>query len=405
MSKDYGIHRLARKIPSMSDDEYRKLKDDIRKHGLVEPITLYEDKILDGTHRAKACKELGIEPETTVFDKGSPLAYVISKNVKRRHLSKSQKAMLALELLPEFEREAKQRQRQAGKLAGKGERKVTEKIQEPSREATADAARAADVNSRYISDAKHIQGHSSALADDVRSGKRTISQAKKIVKQQERQRQREAAVVTTPTGEGIVAGDFREAGKSIQDGSVDLIFTDPPYGNDTIGLYADLAKFAERVLRPGGWCLSYTGILFLPPVLTKMGEHLKYGWTFVCIHSGGEPRFRMLSIRNGWKPIVGFYRPPSNPWWDWFSDRVSGGKEKDHHEWQQAESEAAHFIKILCPKGGIVCDPFCGSGTTLAAAKRLGREGIGFEIDAGTAAVARQRLDDVTHNVAQPGSE
>ncbi|MCG2685420.1 MAG: site-specific DNA-methyltransferase [Planctomycetales bacterium] len=48
---------------------------------------------------------------------------------------------------------------------------------------------------------------------------------------------------------------------------------------------------------------------------------------------------------------------------------------------------------MLCPAGGNVVDPFCGSGTTLVAAKRLGRKWLGIEIDSGVAASARKRIE------------
>jgi DNA modification methylase len=92
-------------------------------------------------------------------------------------------------------------------------------------------------------------------------------------------------------------------------------------------------------------------------------------------------RYRKYKLYNGWKPIVGFYKPPLEVWWDWFSDHASGGAEKSDHPWQQAQSEAEHFIQSLTPVGGVVCDPFCGSGTTVVAAKTLGRKWVGFEIN------------------------
>jgi len=48
------------------------------------------------------------------------------------------------------------------------------------------------------------------------------------------------------------------------DGSVDLIFTDPPYGRDALPLYASLAKEAARVLRPGGFVAAMCGGRYLP---------------------------------------------------------------------------------------------------------------------------------------------
>jgi len=73
-------------------------------------------------------------------------------------------------------------------------------------------------------------------------------------------------------------------------------------------------------------------------------------------------------------------------------DALSSQREKDLHDWQQSESEASYWIERLCPPDGLVCDPFLGSGTTAAAATKLGRKWIGFEIDADTAKIASARL-------------
>jgi hypothetical protein len=57
------------------------------------------------------------------------------------------------------------------------------------------------------------------------------------------------------------------------------------------------------------------------------------------------------------------------------------------------EALAEFFIKSFCPPGGTVLDPFCGSGTTLAVAKRLGRNSIGIDV--------RQSQVDLTHRRLQ----
>ena len=74
--------------------------------GLREPITLYEGKVIDGKHRYRACVELGIEPHTRELSgAGTPLEYIISENVKRRHLTVGQRAALAVELRPLIDRD------------------------------------------------------------------------------------------------------------------------------------------------------------------------------------------------------------------------------------------------------------------------------------------------------------
>lgn len=114
------IHPLAELIPSMRDEEYRALREDIAEHGLHDPITLYEGKVLDGRHRMRACDELGIDPATREYDGLEPAAYVLSANVHRRHLSKIKMAEICRIFIPHLKDEARQRQKEAGKRRGRG---------------------------------------------------------------------------------------------------------------------------------------------------------------------------------------------------------------------------------------------------------------------------------------------
>jgi DNA modification methylase len=231
------------------------------------------------------------------------------------------------------------------------------------------------------------------LFDQVAAGKVEPKRAERIVKQRKRHAERIEAAKWITTDSGIHHLDFRAAGADIvAPESVDLIVTDPPYSVEAAGLYSDLAIFAARVLRPGGWCLAYTGHVNLPDVLANMRQHLAYGWTFSIRHTGGESRFRNLRLYVGWKPIVAFYKPPLSVGWDWFPDTISGGTEKQDHTWQQAEAAAAHFIRHLSVPYSVVVDPFSGSGTVAAAAKRLGRRWVAFDVDPEAVATSRVRV-------------
>ena len=84
----------------MSEPEFAAFKEDIREHGQHEPILLYEGKILDGLHRYRACQDLGREPRVVRFE-GNPRAaasLVLGRNFHRRHLTTSQRALLAAEM-------------------------------------------------------------------------------------------------------------------------------------------------------------------------------------------------------------------------------------------------------------------------------------------------------------------
>jgi ParB-like chromosome segregation protein Spo0J len=93
----FAIHPAATVFPPMTDEEFEGLVTDMQANGQREPIVLHEGAVLDGVHRLKACERLGREPLTREWakDHGDPVAYVISVNLHRRHLSSSQRAMIA----------------------------------------------------------------------------------------------------------------------------------------------------------------------------------------------------------------------------------------------------------------------------------------------------------------------
>jgi ParB-like chromosome segregation protein Spo0J len=89
------FHELANVFPLIEGDEFAGLVADIGKQGLLEAIVLLDGKILDGRNRYRACLEAGVEPHFEEFDGEDPVAFVVSKNVARRHLDESQRAMAA----------------------------------------------------------------------------------------------------------------------------------------------------------------------------------------------------------------------------------------------------------------------------------------------------------------------
>jgi ParB-like chromosome segregation protein Spo0J len=223
--------------------------------------------------------------------------------------------------------------------------------------------------------------------------KRKVNRAFETLQQRQRAKQRESQSCKVAGDMGIQAGDFRKLGDSVADDSLDMIFTDPPYDGDSVPLYGELARFAARTLRSGGLCLAYSGQTHLPEVMAAMGEHLDYFWTFAVQLSVGDCLVQGPKLRCQWKPIVAFVRKPRKRWWAAFPDFLSVTKrEKGAHKWQQPIEEAKYFIERLCPIGGVVCDPMCGSGTSLIAAGQLGMQWKGFEIDQGVAKQARVRL-------------
>jgi hypothetical protein len=89
-------HPYADLFPMMDDAEFHALCLDIVANGLQEPIVTFAgQQILDGRNRYKACLKVKVTPKFQAYWGKDPLQFVLSKNLHRRHLNESQRAMLA----------------------------------------------------------------------------------------------------------------------------------------------------------------------------------------------------------------------------------------------------------------------------------------------------------------------
>lgn len=163
--KKLTAHPLADLFPMMEGEAFTDLVDDIREHGLREPIVLLDGEVLDGRNRLKACRESGVEPRFTEFHGNDPAAFVISLNLKRRHLSESQRSMVAAKL--------------AKLPVGANQHTGSENLPTQS-----NAATMLNVSDRSIRSAKQVQKRGvPELSKAVEDGEVSVSAASVIAKQ------------------------------------------------------------------------------------------------------------------------------------------------------------------------------------------------------------------------------
>lgn len=93
---EYEFHETANAFPFISGEAYETLKRDIEKNGILEPVYIYDGKIIDGRNRYRIAIDLGLtDIPTQEYQGDNPVGFVQSMNLHRRQLSPSQKAAAA----------------------------------------------------------------------------------------------------------------------------------------------------------------------------------------------------------------------------------------------------------------------------------------------------------------------
>ena len=193
VSDKYVAHEAAGVFPLLKGAALKELADDIKTHGLLEPIVLWQKQILDGRNRYAACKMVGVEPQFRHLKEcPSPMDYVFSTNLKRRHLTPGQRARLAAYAKPIYKAEAAARQKaggqEGGKIAGKGRPKASApkgpKPNADAGKATRQAAKAAGVGHRQLEAMEKIEKEAPEIAAKVGTGEiATVAEAQRQVEE------------------------------------------------------------------------------------------------------------------------------------------------------------------------------------------------------------------------------
>jgi len=305
MTPKYDFHPLCQLFPPMSEGDLADLKADIETNGLRHEIVLYKGKILDGRNRYLTCPPGKLR--TKEFTGDDPAAFVVSENLQRRNLTASQKAVVALDLLPRLEAEARARK---GSKRGNGQ----DKAKLPGGQARDIAARLVGTSGRYVQEVKAIQKDVPGLIPMIRRGDLNICEARGLSSTLAKLPKREVknlceqgagavvrAVADTDAKakaeqeakieaehkrsrakrikRGLVLADIvgRKANEQIEqikDRTVDLLCAHTDYKPATLDLIA-------RKLTPTGIYLCEVRHSNIPQVLKAMGSRLHFNWLFV----------------------------------------------------------------------------------------------------------------------------
>ncbi len=218
-------------------------------------------------------------------------------------------------------------------------------------------------------------------------------------------------------------GDYKDYLKNIPDNSIDLIVTDPPYSFEGSGggFYSDKNEYKRTYIDSleNLNCLDFDPVQFLNSVKSKMKKMYVYVFCnkaliadYIQWAKDNECNYDVLVICKS-NPIPAYdnhylsdleyiivIREPGtyfskekniDIYRKWFMTTCKKGL----HPAEKPVELVKRFITVGSYKGGVVFDPFMGSGTTGVAAKELGRSFIGCEIDNNYYNVCQERINNV----------
>ena len=289
---DSEIHPAAELFPLIGDEQLADLAEDIKINGLREPCWLNRDGVLlDGRNRIRACQKAGVKPDFRQYDGDDEVGFIVSLNLRRRHLNEDERAFLAVGLIPLYEEQGRAAMAQAGASAapgrpGKGTATLQDLSGKRDRESTAKAAKDVNVAPRRVAQAKRVAEHAPDLIPQVVSGSMSISKAETIVKN-------------------------RTSGIADSDG--DSWFT-PPWLFDQIGLTFDLDVCAprdpeQRTVPAGryltededGLATDWDGLVWCNPPYSKpeawADKMVKHGEGLMLVHMPNNAKW---AVRAQW---------------------------------------------------------------------------------------------------------
>jgi DNA modification methylase len=400
-------HEYANLFPLMPENELKELAESIKENGLLHPIAVFQEKILDGRNRHKACLLAGVEPIYIQYTGGEPLKYVLAENLARRHLSETQRAVVAAGLANMENGGWRGNQWQSANLP-------TAKITQ------AEAAAMLNVSERTLRTVKAVERAAPELLERMESGELTANEAQKAVKMIVRELQTRQAVRTETSVDEVpeyevrrgdvwklgmhrvMCGDAYADIERFTKGMAGALITDPPYGISYTpdwekwnGTQSDFTKIIgdDEPFNPAQF-LGYDVVCFfgaqyfsdLLPIggwicwdkRTDESRDEMWGAPFeLAWYKTRHTAKRSMMIRALHGGVVN-------------ADSEKGNNEKRFHPTQKPVIVMLRILELLV-KNEIVLDPFAGSGSTLLACELRGLPCYAMEMDENYASVILRR--------------
>lgn len=415
--------KLRSFIPALDTSERELLEASIIREGCRDAIVVWEetDLIVDGHNRWEICGTLGIKPPLSYLsfaDETDVVEWMCVNQLGRRNLTDAARSDLRGKRYNNQKMAAHRPERsQNGSVSGRTRDKIaqddnvgTKTVQRDAEFSEAlDSLADLGVDRQEITSGKRKVKKNAVVAlaklaksdpEAARASWKRVTDegptAASIKAAMRDVRNAAAASAIADTSDELVhlyLGDFADLTATLESGSVDAIITDPPYPAEFLPEWDKLGATAMRLLKPGGWCIAYSGKQHLDVVMRKMTDAgLNYYWQVVfqqTVSATIHPR----KVNTTYKPILLFQKPPMTPPDAYFADTIKGERvEKDGHEWQQSENGFAWLIEKFTNVGDLIIEPFSGAGTCPVVARRLSRRCYAYEIDPQAFAASQTRL-------------
>lgn len=394
-------------LEPLAPEEFNTLEQNILTHGCLDSIQCWGNTIIDGHNRYNICTKHNINFTTSSIEfenKDEAKIYILKNQFGRRNwdtYTTSTKALLLEEMISE---KAKNNQ-----LSGlkKGHIPVCQNSDKRvvAIDTKKEIAKIAGVSHDTIAKVKYINTHADEeTKEKLKTKQKSIDKAYKEVKNKE-YKKKEAklkntsdVIITKENMPKLYNCDILEA--PIEDNSIDIIITDPPYPREFIPCWTKLAQFAVKKLKTNGVLIALSGHSYLPDVYKNMTiDGLDYYWTGCIYQPGQSANLNVKQLRTNWKPyliyVKGKYKRTfqgSDVYVSEYKDIIEG---QDYHKWGQNLEVFKSIVNDYTYKEDVICDPFLGGGTTALAViknKRDIKNFIGIELDKETKNVASNRI-------------
>lgn len=395
-------------IPALTSEEFKQLEQNCLSEGIREKIITWKGFIIDGHNRYEIATkhQLKLESESKEFENENDVReWMINNQFGRRNLSNYQRSVLALELESVFSARAKEKQKEGGGAV----RQISDKAVVDTKK---EVAKVANVSHDTIAKVKVIEAKATPeVKAQLSTGEVSINQVYQEIKKEEKKVEHTAKVlearVETKVSDNIILGNSLEILETLEDGCIDIILTDPPYGIDYVSnrsIYDN--TITKRGLLNDGKDEAFDLLDKICEVLqrkTAENSHLYF--------------FCSWSVFSKFETIISKYFTIKTPIvWD-KGNKGSGDLDNDWgnqteiviycvkgkklvnnrrgnlisvprlhtskmiHPTQKPNELIKQILEVSFTDGDFIVDPFMGSGSTVKVCNELKAKCLGIELD------------------------